>query len=297
MSSRTSRLVLLLLFLFFSCTPRKPSGVDQYSVRDDLGNAVTLERIPRRIVSLAPSITETLFALGLDSAIVGVTDHCDYPPDARKKQHVGGMANPSLESIVALSPDLVVMSVSGNIRGDYDRLRELGITVFVSNPRSVDHVLKSVRDLGALTGKQEKADSVVRDLEAEQTLLVQRAAQSARKRVLLLISIQPIIGVGPGTFLDELLRLANAVNVVQNTPTAYPMLSREEILRQRPEVILVTDDLRMGVERITGHYPEWRKLPAVRNKNVRFVDTNLISRPGPRIMRGLEELMNAIHLR
>lgn len=290
------RVLVLFLLFCFSCSPRKESTeLLSQSIVDDLGNPVALKSVPHRIVSLAPSITETLFALGLHNAVVGVTDYCDFPAEAKTKTRVGGIANPNLEAIVALNPDLVVMSVAGNIRGDCERLKNLGISVFVTNPQSVESVFKSIRDLGSLTGRKALADSIVEDLEQERDSLVLLAGGKPVTSALLLLSLQPIIAAGPGTFLDELIRLAHASNVVQTAVTAYPILSREEILRRQPEVILLTNDIGVNVSRITEQYPEWKNLPAFRNRRVHLVDANLISRPGPRIVKGLAELVNAIH--
>ena len=289
-------LFLPLLLFIVSCLERpQPRPHNLRSVVDDLGNVVTLDRPAKRIVSMAPSITETLFALGLDSAVVGVTDYCDFPPQARSKPRIGGIANPSLEQIASLQPDLIVMSVAGNVRGDYEKLKELGFAVFVTNPTSVEGVFKSLRDLGALTETKELAEQLVVRLRAERDSLATVALSRPSKSVLLLLSLHPIVAVGPETFLGELLSLANGRNVVEVTTISYPILNREEILRRQPDVIIVTNDIASNVDQIINTYPEWKNLAAVRKKQIRLVDANLIARPGPRIMKGLRELVVAIH--
>ncbi len=289
-------LFVILLLSVVGCQERpQPRPHNPRTVFDDLGNAVTLDRPAKRIVSMAPSITETLFALGLDSAVVGVTDYCDYPPQAGTKTRIGGIANPSLEHIATLRPDLILMSVAGNARGDYEKLRELGFGVFATNPTSVEGVFKSLLDLGALTETKELAEQLVARLRAERDSLVTVALSGPSRSVLLLLSLHPIVAVGPQTFLGELLRLANGRNVVEVTTTSYPILNREEILRRQPEVIIVTNDIASNVDQIINTYPEWKNLSAVRKKQIRLVDANLIARPGPRIVGGLRELVKAIH--
>jgi iron complex transport system substrate-binding protein len=262
---------------------------------DDIGHTVSLSRAPQRIVSLAPSLTETLFALGLDSSLVGVTDYCDYPPAAKSKPKIGGIMNPNIERILALQPDLVLMSGSGNMRSDYDKLTSSGIKVFVSNPRTIEGVLKSIGDLGFLTFKSELADSMVRRLQLHKDEVVRRASASPRMTVLMLLSLNPIVAIGPGTFLDEIIGLANGENIARSATTAYPLLSREEILRRRPDIIIATNDIVHSPGDILTSYPEWKTLPAILRNHVTIVDASIVSRPGPRIVDGLEAVANAIH--
>ena len=265
------------------------------SVRDDLGRTVSCPAPPRRIVSLAPSITETLFALNLDSAVVGVTDFCDYPPAAVRKHRVGGITNPNLEEITSLRPDLVVMTVSGNAQSDFDKLTSLGMKVFVSDPKTVDDIFRSIRDLGTLCGRDSIAGAMVDSLQERERQLIRTAAALPRKSVLLLLSLRPLIAVGNGTFIDELLTLANAANVTHDTPTAYPLLSREEIIRLQPDVLIGTKEIAHSTADLLTEYPEWNTLAALRDGHVALIDADLISRPGPRIIEGLDQLVRAIH--
>jgi iron complex transport system substrate-binding protein len=262
---------------------------------DDVGHLVSLQRTPRRIISLAPSITETLFALGLDSAIVGVTDYCDFPPAAKLKPKIGGIMNPDVERILAQRPDLVFMSGSGNMKSDYDKLTSSGITVFVSYPHTLEDIFKSISDAGFLTSRRAAADSLLRSLRERKAGLLQRAAGQPQKSALLLLSLNPIVAIGPGTFLDEMLTLAHSENIAHTAVTAYPLLSREEILRRQPDVIIVTNDIVRSTTDLLSSYPEWKSLSAVRQKRVGIVDASVVSRPGPRIIDGLEALVNAIH--
>jgi iron complex transport system substrate-binding protein len=187
------------------------------------------------------------------------------------------------------------MSGSGNMRSDYDKLTSSGIKVFVSNPRTIEGVLKSIGDLGFLTFKSELADSMVRRLQLHKDEVVRRASASPRMTVLMLLSLNPIVAIGPGTFLDEIIGLANGENIARSATTAYPLLSREEILRRRPDIIIATNDIVHSPGDILTSYPEWKTLPAILRNHVTIVDASIVSRPGPRIVDGLEAVANAIH--
>ena len=288
--------ILVAALSLSSCTREnktEPGG--PITRTDDVGHQVSLKQTPHRIISLAPSITETLFALGLDSSIAGVTDYCDYPPAARLKPRIGGIMNPDVERILTLRPDLVFMTGSGNMKSDYDKLTSSGITVFVSYPRTLEDIFKAIGDVGVLTSTSVRADSLLRRLHQRKDELVQRAAGQQKKSVLMLLSLQPIVAIGPGTFLSEILTLANSENIALKSTTAYPLLSREEILRRQPDVIIVTNDIAKSSNDILSSYPEWKSLPAVRLKQVGIVDASIVSRPGPRIVDGLEAIVNVIH--
>jgi iron complex transport system substrate-binding protein len=289
--------IALVLTLFFpSC--RKQSnqpGPSTRSFTDDVGHSVALQQVPRRIVSLAPSLTEILFLIGADSSIVGVTDYCDYPDAAKRKAKIGGMLNPNVERILALQPDLVLMSGSGNTRPDFEKLSSAGASVYVSYPRSIDGIFKSIVDLGELTGRRRTADSVVALLQIRRESLVRQAAGRKKETVLMILSLNPLVAIGPKTFLSELVTLANAQNIVRDSSMAYPILSREEILRRQPGVIVATNDIVQSIDDLLSPYPEWKSLTAIRNKRVAIVDASIVSRPGPRIIDGLEAMIHAIH--
>jgi iron complex transport system substrate-binding protein len=295
-SMRALPIILATALLWSSCAREvKKQTLGSISRTDDVGHTIVLRHTPQRIVSLAPSITETLFALGLDSSIVGVTDYCDYPLAAKLKAKVGGIMNPDIERIIALRPDLVFMSGSGNMKSDYDKLTSSGIPVFVSYPRTIEDVFKSISDAGVLTSTPSRADSLLLILRQRKNELVSQAAARQKRTVLMLLSLNPIVAIGPGTFLDEMITLANGENIARTATTAYPLLSREEILGRRPDVIIATSDIVRSTDDILSSYPEWKTLPAIRNNRVGIVDASLVSRPGPRIVDGLAAVVKAIH--
>ncbi len=295
-SMRAFPIILAAALLWSSCVQEeKKQARGSLSATDDVGHIVVIQHTPQRIISLAPSITETLFALGLDSSVAGVTDYCDYPLIAKLKPKVGGIMNPDIERILSLHPDLVFMSGSGNMKSDYDKLTSSGMTVFVSYPRTIEDIFKSISDVGILTSRTSRADAFLRELRLRKTDLVRQAAAGKKRSVLMLLSLNPIVAIGPGTFLDEIITLANGENIAHTATTAYPLLSREEILRRQPDVIIATNDIVRSTDDILSMYPEWKTLAAIRNKHVGIVDASIVSRPGPRIVDGLEAVVKAIH--
>jgi iron complex transport system substrate-binding protein len=262
-----------------------PAAAD-VTVVDDLGRTVRLPHPARRIVSLAPSLTETLFALGAGDAVAGVTSYCTYPEAAREKPEVGGLINPSHEAIVALRPDLIVLSMEGNVREDFDRLTEIGAAVFVSNPRSLADIRKSIRQLGTLTGRADTAAALANRLMSEEDDIV-RSAAGQRVGTLLIVSIHPLIVAGGGTYLSGLLEAAGAVNLAAGSPSSYPALSREAVISADPDLLLVSAEVVADTSLLFEEFPEWTMLRAAQRGRIYRVDSDLVSRPGPRAVEAL----------
>jgi iron complex transport system substrate-binding protein len=266
----------------------------QVSVVDDIQRTVSLRTPARRVVALAPSITESLFAIGAADQVVGVTDYCNYPPVARTRPHVGGMINPNIETVVALKPDLIAMSMEGNIRDDFRRLTGLGFPVVVTNPRSFEGIYRSLNQLGVLTGHADSAAHLVAALRAQEAAL--RALGEERPvRTLLVVSVQPLLVAGRNTFLHELLEAAGATNLAAYARGNYPAYSRETVIANNPDVILVTSDALGDVSALTGLFPEWSIVAAVRHGRVYRVNSDLVTRPGPRAVDALESLVHILH--
>jgi len=287
----SARLSLLLL-LVYARVPGLLSA--QIEVTDDLGRVVRLPAPAVRIVSLAPSVTESLFALGAESQVCGVTDYCNYPPAALRKQRVGGMTNPSIETIVALRPDLIIVSMEGNAREDFNRLTRFEAPVFVTNPRTLEGINRTLEELGKLTGHAAEAARLIG--------LLKQAADSIRAltgdgniRTLCLVSVQPLIVVGRNTFLNELLAAAGADNVAARLPFTYPTYSREAVVAEDPDVILVMSDILQDEGSLEGLFPEWRGLSAMKHRRIYSIDADIVSRPGPRAVEGLAHLYQLLH--
>jgi len=285
----------IVLFLSSCGGDRSSELATVHPVADDMGRTVSLPHVPGRIVSLSPHVTEILFALGLDSSIVGVTDYCDFPPSVRNIPRVGGLSNPNLEKLVELGPDVVIMTVSGNTRQDFESLERLNLAVFVTNPRNLSGVFDSIRRIGVLTGRAQAGDSLASLLRKRADSLTAFAATRRNIPTLFLLSIQPIISIGKETFLDELIRLAGGTNVSSGSSIAYPLLSKEEILQRAPEVIVVSSDVAASPDDVAHALRGLSTVPAVAHKRITIVEADLVSRPGPRIVDGLATIIKALH--
>jgi len=282
------RSLICLLFLSAVC-------YTQDVVVDDRGEALQISQPARRVVSLTPSVTEMLFAIGAGEQVIGVTDYCNYPAAAKEKQKIGGVINPNIEAIVGLEPDLIVLSMEGNIREDFTRLKQFHLPLFVSNPRTLDGIHKSLVDLGTLTGHNEGAKRVVASMQKCEDSIRALGKGWKKKGVLLLVSLQPIVVVGGGTFLDHLISLAGGVNLAADAPTTYPAISREAIVSYRPEIMIVMSDAIGNLSNFSSMYPEWKYVPAVQTGKIFSIDSDIASRPGPRAVEALSKLFSIIH--
>jgi cobalamin transport system substrate-binding protein len=269
------------------------AGRTQVAVIDDLGRRVTLAAPAQRVISLAPSITESLFAIGAGEQLVGVTTYCDYPPEASSRARVGGMTNPSIETILSLRPDLVALSMEGNTLEDFAHLTGLSIPVFVTNPRTLSGISHSIEQLGELTGHRGEAQRLVDSLGIRVARIRARTAGHP-VRALLFVSLQPLIAAGRNTFLNEILEAAGAKNIAVGVPGTYPAYSREAVLAEDPDALILTSDLTADIAGLTALFPEWAGLSAVRKGRVYRVDPDIVSRPGPRAVDALEILFSLL---
>ncbi len=266
------------------------------AVTDDLGRQLTLARRPERIVSLAPSNTEILFALGLGERVVGVTDYCDYPPEAKAKEKVGGFRDPSIEKIVALKPDLV-LATGGVQRETVAQLEKLGVPVFVLDPRTVDGVLGSIRTVARLAGIPAAGEPLAESLQRRIDAVRARTAglpEDARPAVFYEVWPDKLRTAGPGSFIHDLIELAGGRNVAADTGQPYPEFSVESLVAADPAVI-ITPFEQTARDLAQGRRPGWQGIRAVREGRVVVVDQDLVSRPGPRLVDGLEAFARAIH--
>ncbi len=262
---------------------------------DMLGRRVRLAGVPDRIVSLAPSITETVFALGAGGQLVGVTDYCDYPPEARRKPRVGGIYTPSFEAILALRPDVVVATAESNLPEHIRRLEALGIPVYVIRPVTFATVLESIRRVGDLLGRPAAAARVVDEMEREAEVIARAVAGAPRPRVLYVLWPNPLIAPGRDTLITDLIRRAGGESVTAAEAVLYPRLSLETVVERRPERILVA---RHGTPAGDARLPELEQLgalAAVPGGRVQSVDGDLLHRPGPRMVEALRLLAHVLH--
>lgn len=270
------------------------SNVAPRTFVDDTGRKIYLAKTPKRIVSLAPSITEMLFAIEAGDSVVGVTELCDYPPEASTKSHVGD-SRPNLEAILALQPDLVLaMEV---IRDDVLKtLDQLKIPLFVMEAQSLEHVYSHIQTLGRMLHRVQPANALAHSMRKEMQAIGEQTRTLSRPRVLYVLYSQPFITVGRGSFIHQLLELAGGENIAKDAGNAYPRLSMEVVVQKDPEVLLFPSMGGKGsLEVDLDQWTRWTSLTAVKNDRLHFVPWALISRPGPRLVQGLSALAKAIH--
>lgn len=273
-----------------------PGSCPSATFRDALGREVSLAKEPARIVALAPNLVEILYFLGLGERIVGVTEHSTYPPAAKDKPRVGSYVNANVEKIISLSPDLVIGTKDGNSRADVELLEQTGMQVFIVNPRSLQEVIGTVALIGAVCGIPEKAAALAGGLQKRFDAV--RSAIGLRKmpRVFLQINIVPVMTVNASTLHDDVIRLAGGINMCAEAPVTYPRISVEEVVRREPEVIIISSMERGGrFEDARNSWMQWTSIPAVQNKRVYLIDSDLIDRASPRIIDGLEAMARMIH--
>jgi iron complex transport system substrate-binding protein len=296
-----SCLGLLLLSLSYSCSVNHPAGQETAAARpesgvaytDGIGRPVILDRHPMRIVSLAPSVTEVLYLIGADDRLIGVTTHCDWPEDAKRKPKIGSLLNPGYEMILAARPDLIIASTAGNDQAAVYKLAGLGLPVFVTAPRSVDGIFEATLAIGRITDRPGEAERLVAEAKLRLQEISHRLAGLPPVRALFITWFDPLLAPGRRTFENDVLSLANIQSVSASSDEYYPRLSLEQVVAQNPEVILTVDypgkpfpDLRM----VAG----WQTLDAVKQGRV-YILNEVLQHPSPRFVEGVEELARKLH--
>jgi iron complex transport system substrate-binding protein len=266
-------------------------------VKDQTGRTVNIPENPRRLLSLAPNITEIVYALGLGDELVGDTDYCDFPTQAKNKPHVGTMVNPSLERVVALKPDLALGTPEANRRETADQLERLGIPLYGVTASTLAGTLASIEDLGKILGRAAEAKSLVAQMQARIDRVQKRIEGQPKPKVLFLVWYRPLITVGPNTFIADVIRAAGGIPIEENLKGEWPRLTLEELLPQNPAVILLpnSESFSPSLEEFRS-LPGWRDLRAVKERRMYFV-SEAIERPGPRLVDVLEELAGILHPR
>jgi len=255
------------------------------TVTDDLGREVKIPQKIDRAVSLAPNLTEDVFAVGAGDRLVGVTTYCDYPEAAKKIQKVGDTLNPNIETIVALKPQIVLVSTASQLEAFSKILADNGIAVYITNPKSLDDIFKDLAQLGDIFGTQDTAAKVVGDLTDRVATITRAAAGKMPVRVFVQISKEPLFTIGKQAFVTEIVKRARGESVTANIETAYPNLSKETALALAPDVIILSDSP-------DNQEPNdaFKDSPAVKNGRVFRVNADLLSRPGPRLVDALEQI-------
>jgi iron complex transport system substrate-binding protein len=266
------------------------------NVTDEVGRAIAVPAEVKRVVSLAPNLTETVYALGLQDLLVGDTSLCAVPEAAKSKPHVGDPQNPSIEAIVALHPDLVLATTSINRVETADALKRLGIAVYTSDPHTVRGMLDSTEHMADVMGASERGAKLVGQLNQRLDALHVRLGDKPMVHVLFVVWLEPLQSIGPTTFIADALRWAGAESVV-TSPQSWPRISMEEVVRLQPEYIVFSqDDLGPAANELTDlrSRPVWRDLDAVELGHVVNISEG-IERPSPDLVDVIEQLASDLH--
>jgi iron complex transport system substrate-binding protein len=275
------------------------------SVIDDFGRNVTIDQLPTRIVSLQPSNTEILFAVGAGPRVLGVTRYCDYPPQVLAGvkdgsiKVVGGFTDPNIELIVSLQPDLVL--AWGDLqKGAISSLEAKGLTVVVLFPKTISDILEDIKLIGRIVGRSDAAINLADTLAARINTVVDKTRGALYKpRVYFEIWYNPLMSVGPGTYINDLITMAGGVNIFADSKAPYPEVNAETIIERQPEIVIVAKGyMGLAIEETKSKFrdrPGWESITAVRNNEIYEVDENTVYRSGPRIVDGLETLVMIIH--
>ena len=286
---------LLILSLLLSLWPSF-SFTANLKFIDELGREVAIPYPPKRIVSLAPNITEILFSLGLDKEIVGVSIHCNFPEKAKSKARVGSYISLDFERTISLKPDLIIATGAGNTREMVERLEKLGFPTYVIFPKNFNNILKSIGHLGQVLGRDKEATGIIQGMKQRSQRVIELTKDLSRPKVFLQIGEAPIFTAGKGSFADDLITLAGGENIAGKEKEMYPRWGMEEILKRSPEVILISSmNPRGDYQRVLREWSRWKMIPAVKNGRVHLIDSDLIDRPSPRIIEGLEEMARILH--
>lgn len=262
---------------------------------DFLGRKVAVPENPQRIVALAPSLTEIIFALGGGDRMAGATRFANHPPEAAELPRVGSYPRPDLERILALKPDLVLATKDGNPPETVHRLDALGVAAYVVNPADLEQLFVTIRRIGGVLGASETAEAMIRNFEKRLKAVRVHWRGLQRTRVFMQIGTDPLVTAGGDTFLNELMETAGGENVMADRD-AYPMVGVETVVALRPEVILITTmEQGANFETAKREWESWPDIPAARNGRVHLVDSDLYDRPSPRTILALEELVRLLH--
>ena len=277
------------------------------TVVDDTGFALSLSSYPERIVSLIPSNTEILFAIGAGDKVVGVTDYCDYPYnfsawiEAGNMTSIGGTKNPAIEPIVALEPDLVLaFGGTGGSLDAIDKLRNLGYNVLTLHPQDAIGVLTDIQMIGRVTGREDEAAAIVKSMSQRITAVINEVkSATTTPKVYVEIWTDPYMSVGPKSWISSLITLAGGQNIFENaTTTLYPVVSSETIIQQNPDVMVF---IPQGGIYFWGSFDDvsnrigWNEINAVKNNNMYATPEGLVETPGPRTVDAIEILAKMIH--
>ncbi|OKY77507.1 MAG: ABC-type Fe(3+)-hydroxamate transport system periplasmic component [Candidatus Methanohalarchaeum thermophilum] len=268
-------------------------GENKITVQDDLGNNVTVTGEVERIVSAAPSNTEILFALGQGPEIVGVTEYCDYPSEAKYKEKIGGFQNPSVEKIISMDPDVVFASTTTGEQ-TVEKLRNNDIPVYVSSPGSISGVIENINEIGKIVGAEDYAQNLTDDMEERIEQITNKVSDQEEKDVFYLMSTYGgTWTAGENTFINQLITKAGGNNIASELK-GYKKISLSTVIQKDPDLIITTEHCYTNLGELKNK-TGWKELTAVQEGKLYTLEEDQLVRPGPRIIDGLAEVAKTIH--
>lgn len=286
----------LLFALVLSLLLHIPAEGKDRLLTDETGRKVKIPYPAKRIISLAPSITEILFALGLNEEIAAITNFCDYPEAVLGKPRIGGFVNPDTEKIVSLKPDLIIGIRDGNRMDTVHRLNDFGFPVYLIDPKGFDGVLGTIKNIGDVVGREKESRRLIKELVDKRENMITLTRSLSKPKVFFQVGDVPLITVGKGTLADDLIRLAGGRSISENELVSYPSYGIETILARAPEIIIMTSmESKKDHMNLVKKWQNWKSIPAVKMNAIYVIDSNLVDRPTPRIAEGLEALARIIH--
>ncbi|MDQ3491287.1 MAG: cobalamin-binding protein [Acidobacteriota bacterium] len=294
-SLQPKRLVVAVILVSAAVTFGCESKINQpYSdtreVTDDLGRTVSVPNRIERAISLAPNLTEMIFAVGAGGKLVGVTTFCNYPVEAQQIRKVSDTQTPNIESIIALKPDIVFVSTASQLETFMQTLEAQKIAVYVTNPQNVDEIIGNLRQFGTLFQSEGKAETLISELFRRIGEIGRKVDGQEKVRIFVQISNEPLFTIGSESFLTEIIERSGGVSVTKDVATAYPKLSKETALALNPEAIILSD----SDDNKEPNYV-FKNSPAFRNGKIFRINADMISRPGPRLVDAMEQLATALH--
>ncbi len=289
-------LLFFVLIIAISCNQNTNNKIANKTVIvDDLNNKITITNTPQRIISLAPSLTEMIYGLGLGDKLVGNTLYCDYPNEAKNVTKVGDLLNVDAEKVLSLKPDIVFITTEGNTLESYKKLKDMKLNIFVSNPKNYEGIKKTLKDIAKIFNVSQKADSIINNWDNRINEIVKNNIVDTTKYIMFVIQLKPLIVAGKNTFLNEYIRLLGYNNITHDSKVNYPILNREEVLKRNPDYIIYSFEDEKIKEKMLELYPEWKRLNAIKNNGIITVDPNIYFRPGMRFVDATENLIKYLH--
>ena len=287
--------VVVCLALLSACTPGRTANEGATrEISDDLGRRVVIPAKVDRVISLAPNLTEIVFAVGAGDRLVGRTSYCDYPPEAKAIPEVSDTLHPNLERIIALKPQVVLVSTASQLEVFTQQLKGQNIAAFVTDPHDLEGVFRSIAQIGEIVGQKDEANLLVQKLRERTNAVEQVVKDKQPVKVFYQASGEPLYTAGHDSYVTDLMHRAGGVSVTAEVPGAWPKFSNESALAARPEAIILPTGGSMGAAN-ANVAEALRKSPAVLQGRVYKVNDDHLSRPGPRLVEGLEEMARALH--